>query len=101
VPGDIYHVDTIFYESEVLFSIASRYGRPPMDVSQQGDIFTTSTLGLDSKEAQPLIEMNRKVMKAFGMVRGVSTANSSAAATTANCTSWRPRHAWAERTLST
>jgi biotin carboxylase len=72
VPGDIYHVDSIFYEGEVLFSIASRYGRPPMDVSQEGDIFTTSTLPLDSEEAQPLIEMNRKVMKAFGMVRGVS-----------------------------
>ncbi len=36
VPGDIYHVDSIFYEGEVLFSIASRYGRPPMDVSQAG-----------------------------------------------------------------
>ena len=49
VPGDIYHVDSIFYEGEVLFSIASRYGRPPMDVSQEGDIFTTSTLPLDSR----------------------------------------------------
>ena len=29
VPGDIYHVDSIFYERELLFSIASQYGRPP------------------------------------------------------------------------
>ncbi len=42
VPGDIFHVDSIFYERELLFSIASRYGRPPMDVSQEGDIFTTT-----------------------------------------------------------
>jgi biotin carboxylase len=72
VPGDIAHVDGIFYEKELLFAIASRYGRPPMDVSQEGDIFTTSTLPLGSTEAAPLIEMNRKVMSAFGMVRGVS-----------------------------
>ncbi|HKD86237.1 MAG TPA: ATP-grasp domain-containing protein [Terriglobales bacterium] len=72
VPGDIYHVDAIFYENELLFAIASRYGRPPMDVSHEGDIFTTRTLPLESAEARPLIDLNRKVMKAFGMVRGVS-----------------------------
>ena len=72
VPGDIYHVDSIFYERELLFSIASRYGRPPMEVSQQGDVFTTATLPLGSPQAEPLIEMNKQVMKAFGLVRGVS-----------------------------
>ena len=72
VPGDIYHVDSIFYESELLFSIASRYGRPPMEVSQQGDIFTTATLPLGSREAEPLVELNQEVMKAFGLLRGVS-----------------------------
>jgi len=72
VPGDIFHVDAIFYERDLLFSIASQYGRPPMDVSQEGDIFTTRTLPLGSKEAKPLIDMNQKTMKAFGLVRGVS-----------------------------
>jgi len=72
IPGDIYHVDGIFYERELLFAIASRYGRPPMDVSQEGDIFTTSTLPLGSAEAQPMIELNEKVMAAFGLLRGVS-----------------------------
>lgn len=72
VPGDIYHVDAIVCECELVFSIASRYGRPPMEVSQQGDIFTTATLPLDSPEAQPVIELNERVMNAFGMVRGVT-----------------------------
>ncbi len=72
VAGDIYHVDAIFYEHEEMFALASRYGRPPMDVSQQGDIFTTSTLPLGSAEAKPLVEMNQKVMRAFGMLRGVA-----------------------------
>ena len=72
VPGDIYHVDSIFNERELLFAIASRYGRPPMDVSHEGDIFTTRTLPRDSDEARPLIELNQQVLKAFGLVRGVS-----------------------------
>jgi biotin carboxylase len=72
VPGDIYHVDTIVYQSEVLFAIASRYGRPPMDVSHEGDIFTTRTLPRGSAEERPLLALNEKVLRAFGLVRGVS-----------------------------
>jgi biotin carboxylase len=72
IAGDIYHVDAICYERELLFSIASRYGRPPMDVSQEGDIFTTRTLPLRSQEAAPLTALNEKVLQAFGLVRGVS-----------------------------
>src|SRR5271167_4341419 len=72
VPGDIYHVDSIFYEREPLFAIASRYGRPPMDVSHEGDIFTTRTLPHNSDESRPLIELNEQVLKAFGLLRGVS-----------------------------
>jgi len=72
VAGEIYHVDSIFYERELLFSLVSRYGRPPMEVSQEGDIFTTSTLPLRSNEATPFVELNQNVMNAFGLVRGVS-----------------------------
>ena len=72
VPGDIYHVDSIFYERELLFAIASRYGRPPMDVSHEGDIFTTRTLPRASDESRPLIALNEQVLNAFGLVRGVS-----------------------------
>ncbi len=72
VPGDIYHVDSILYQDEVRFAIASRYGRPPMDVSHEGDVFTTRTLPLGSEEANPLIALNENVLHAFGLVRGVS-----------------------------
>jgi biotin carboxylase len=72
VPGDIYHVDTIVYERDLLFAIASRYGRPPMEVSQEGDIFTTRTLPRGSDEERPLLALNEKVLQAFGLVRGVS-----------------------------
>ncbi len=72
VPGDIYHVDSIFDDRELRFAIASRYGRPPMDVSHECDIFTSRTLPRDSDESRPLIKLNEKVLKAFGLVRGVS-----------------------------
>ncbi len=40
VPGDIYHVDSIFYERELLFAIASRYGRPPMERLRMKETFS-------------------------------------------------------------
>jgi len=72
VPGDIYHVDTIVYERQVVFSVASKYGRPPMEVSQSGDVFTTRTLAPGSDEERPLRSLNEQVLKAFGLLRGAS-----------------------------
>lgn len=72
IAGDIYHVDTITYERHLLFSCASKYGRPPMDVSHEGDVFTTRTLAPGSEEERELRALNEHVLKAFGMLRGVS-----------------------------
>jgi biotin carboxylase len=72
VPGDIYHVDTIVYEKQVVFSQASRYGAPPMDVSHGGGVFTSRTLGNDTADAKALTSLNKEVLKAFGLLRGVS-----------------------------
>jgi len=72
VPGDIFHVDCIVSERDVVFAIASGYGRPPMEVSHGGGIFTTRILERESDDAQRLLAENRRVMAAFGMVRGVS-----------------------------
>jgi biotin carboxylase len=72
VPGDIFHVDTIVYEKEVLFAIASGYGRPPMEVSHTGGIFTTRILERDSEDARSLLSENVRVMQALGLLRGLS-----------------------------
>jgi len=72
IPGDIFHVDSIIYEKHVLFSIASGYGRPPMEVSHEGGIFTTRILERDSDLAERLRAENDRVMTALGMVRGIS-----------------------------
>jgi len=72
IPGDIYHVDTITYEKQVVFSVASKYGRPPLEVSHTGDVFTTRTLAPGSDEERPLRALNEQVLKAFGLLRGAS-----------------------------
>jgi carbamoylphosphate synthase large subunit len=72
VPGDIFHVDSIVSEKQVVFAVASGYGRPPMEVSHGGGIFTTSILERESDGALRLVAENERVMAALGMVRGVS-----------------------------
>jgi biotin carboxylase len=72
VPGDIFHVDSIVYEGEIRFAIASGYGTPPLQVSHEGGIFTTRILERDSMTAQVLLAENQRVLEAFGMRRGVS-----------------------------
>jgi biotin carboxylase len=72
VPGDIFHVDCIVAEREIRFAIASGYGRPPMEVSHGGGIFTTRILEREGEDAARLLAENQSVMKALGMVRGVS-----------------------------
>ena len=72
VPGDIFHVDSIVSEKQVVFAIASGYGRPPMEVSHGGGIFTTSILERESDDALGLVAENQRVMEALGMVRGAS-----------------------------
>ncbi|HMC58870.1 MAG TPA: hypothetical protein VKJ01_06750, partial [Candidatus Solibacter sp.] len=72
VPGDIFHVDTIVYQKDVLFAIASGYGRPPMEVAHTGGIFTTRILRRESDEARRLRAKNACVMAALGMVHGIS-----------------------------
>ena len=72
VPGDIYHVDSIVSEREVVFSAFSKYGQPPMDVAHGGGVFMTRTLPRDSEEARALDAPNRELISALGLVRGVT-----------------------------
>jgi biotin carboxylase len=74
VPGDVYHVDSVVSEKEVVFSSVSRYGAPPMAVAQQGGIFTTYLLPGESQEVVSLRQLNRDLINALGLVRGVSHA---------------------------
>ena len=74
VPGDVFHVDSIVWNKRVLFTVASQYGSPPMTVYQGGGVFATSLLPYHSPEEQALQALNREVIAAMGMVRGVTHA---------------------------
>jgi len=74
VPGDVFHVDSIVSERKVVFAEAHMYGKPPLDVSHQGGIFTTRTLSRISSESKALLKMNRALIEAMGLVRGVTHA---------------------------
>ncbi len=74
LPGDVYHVDSIVSENEVVFANVSKYGKPPMNVAQGGGIFTTFTVPRGSGEDSALRAINRDLISALGLLRGVSHA---------------------------
>ncbi|MBL8204989.1 MAG: ATP-grasp domain-containing protein [Blastocatellia bacterium] len=74
VPGEIYHVDSIISENEVVFANVQKYGSPPMAVMHDGGIFTSYGVPRDSADEQALQAANREIIKAFKMVRGVTHA---------------------------
>lgn len=71
VSGDVYHVDSLVWEYETLFSIASQYGRPPLAVSH-GGIFTSRTLPWEGEEAKTLRRLTGELMGTLQLQRGVS-----------------------------
>lgn len=74
VPGDIFHVDSIVSEREVVFSVVHQYGRPPMEVMHEGGVFTTRTVDRQSNEWQELTTLNAALAPSLGMARGVTHA---------------------------
>lgn len=72
LPGDVFHVDTLAFDSKVLFGIASGYGKPPFDASHGGDVFTTRILPRDEPLATSLVADCKKVLGAMKLVRGAS-----------------------------
>ncbi len=72
LPGEVYHVDSLVNNGEVIFAEAHRYARPPLDVYHEGGVSSTRTVERGSADEQRLQELNRRVLSAFGMQRGAS-----------------------------
>jgi len=72
IPGDVYHVDSIVFDRQIRFAVASRYDTPPFVVAHEGGIFVTQTLAAGDARASALVAMNARVLDSFGLVRGVS-----------------------------
>jgi biotin carboxylase len=74
VPGDIFHVDAITANREVIFTAVSQYGKPPMQVMHEGGVFTTRVIDRESADARELTAINARLIPAMGLVRGVTHA---------------------------
>ena len=74
IPGDVYHVDSVVWDGVPVFAATHRYGLPPMTVYQGGGVFASSTLPHGGDEDQALRAVNRQVITALGMHRGVTHA---------------------------
>ena len=70
LPGDVFHIDGLVVDGQVVFADAHRYGRPPMSVYQGGGVFYTRTLERESAEWKSLMALNKRVLKALGALRG-------------------------------
>ncbi len=57
-----------------MFANVSKYGQPPMNVAQGGGVFTTYTVPRGSEVDSGLREINRDLIGALGLVRGVAHA---------------------------
>jgi biotin carboxylase len=74
VPGEIFHVDSIVSEEEVVFANVQKYGSPPLNVMHEGGIFTSFGIPRGSEDEQTMQSLNRELLDAFKMVRGVTHA---------------------------
>ena len=71
-PGDVFHVDSLVYEKKIIFTSASKYLSPPMEVSHEGGVFRSKTLEKKSTEYEELEKANKKVLTSFGLVYGAT-----------------------------
>lgn len=72
VAGDVFHVDSLVMDGEVRFACSSGYGRPPLDVTQSGDVFSTRLLERGTPVDRELCEMNAQILSALRLRRGAS-----------------------------
>ncbi len=72
VPGDLYHVDSLVRQGQVIFAEVNAYWTPLLDVYQGGGVYATRTLRRDRPEVAALREANRQVLDGFGLGQGAS-----------------------------
>ena len=72
VPGDVYHVDAIVTEGQVVFMEAHRTGIAPFEVSHGGGVFSTTTVERGSEDDRALRENTHTVLTRLHLLRGTA-----------------------------
>lgn len=70
IPGDIYHVEGLSWNGELLWALPHKYGQPPFETMHSGGIFSTRTLERGCDEEQALQTIHRDVLRGLGMTTG-------------------------------
>ena len=71
ITGDVYHVDSIVVDGNVVFAEAHRYHKPPFEVYHGGGMFRTSTIARESADSLKLAELTQQVTTSLGLDRGI------------------------------
>lgn len=66
-PGDVYHVDALIINGNIVFDNCSQYLNTPFEVAHGGGIFRSITVERNTMDESALKLMNAQVMNAFGM----------------------------------
>jgi glutathione synthase/RimK-type ligase-like ATP-grasp enzyme len=74
IPGDVYHVDSLVYDGQVLFAQPHKYARPPLNVAHDGGVFVSRSLPADSEEGEAILALNTRLLRAFGLEEGATHA---------------------------
>jgi len=65
LPSQVFHVDALVWEGQMIFAVASAYGAPPLAVMHEGGVFVSRTLPAQSEEARALFALNAQVIAAL------------------------------------
>jgi carbamoylphosphate synthase large subunit len=72
ITGDMYHVDAIVHDGEIVLAVPHKYWQPPMTVAHEGGVFATRRLPHEGEEAAALLDLNSQLLQAFGLQKGVA-----------------------------
>lgn len=70
VPGEIFHVEGLSWQGELLFALGHKYGQPPFETMHSGGIFSTRTLEREGETAQSLLTIHAATLQALAMDSG-------------------------------
>lgn len=67
IQGQVYHMDSIVQEGEVLFCRCSQYLATPFEVAHDGGIFRSATLQEESADNLALLQLNQQILHGFNL----------------------------------
>lgn len=70
VPGEIYHVEGLSWQGELLWASPHKYAQPPFETMHTGGLFSTRTLPRGGDEAQSLRTIHAQTLRALRMTSG-------------------------------